>query len=105
MFHLKSGFYMAVSLLLSTSRCAAIHTTQFIRWVDCSENIPSTLDLTGVNLSNLPSTLHCGQIDVPMDYSRPHVPNNSITLGLAMYRPAKPKGVLFVFVKSKAINI
>ncbi|KAK1763255.1 hypothetical protein QBC33DRAFT_248438 [Phialemonium atrogriseum] len=31
-----------------------------------------------------------------MDYSRPLSPNNTITLGLAMYRPAKPKGVLFI---------
>jgi hypothetical protein len=31
-----------------------------------------------------------------MDYNEPMSANNKITLGLAMYRPVKPKGVLFV---------
>ena len=69
-----------------------------IRWVKCSQHVPTgtgELNLTGVDLGALPSTLHCGRIDVPMDYSRPMCEQNKITLGLAMYRPVKPKGVLF----------
>ncbi|OTA54443.1 hypothetical protein K449DRAFT_401014 [Hypoxylon sp. EC38] len=68
----------------------------YIHWVNCSENIPSTLDRTGVDLANLPPELHCGQITVPMDYARPQGPNNTITLSLAMIRPPSPNGVLFV---------
>jgi hypothetical protein len=30
-----------------------------------------------------------------MDYDKPIGPKNNITLGLAMYRPEKPNGVLF----------
>ncbi|KPM41125.1 hypothetical protein AK830_g5432 [Neonectria ditissima] len=52
--------------------------------------------MTGVDLSNLPEALYCGRLDVPMDYSKPKSPENMITLGLAMYRPHKPQGVLFV---------
>ncbi|RDW61639.1 hypothetical protein BP5796_11531 [Coleophoma crateriformis] len=68
-----------------------------IRWVDCKDNVPSEaiFDSTGIDLDNLPSTLHCGQIDVPMDYAKPLSSNNTITLGLAMYRPKNPKGVIF----------
>ncbi|OQU95518.1 hypothetical protein CLAIMM_01707 [Cladophialophora immunda] len=44
-----------------------------ILWTDCSEHIPpsTVFDPTGVDLQHLPSTLKCGQIVVPMDYSRP----------------------------------
>lgn len=74
-----------------------------INWVDCSQNVPSNatfLNTTGVNLSALPSTLHCGRIEVPMDYSKPISAENNITLGLAMYRPKNPRGVIFLSVKS-----
>ncbi len=88
----------ALSLLVGAS--ATLDAVNPIRWVNCSENVPSAagLDLTGVDLVNLPPALHCGQLDVPMDYSRPQGPNNTVTLGLAMVRPANPKGVLFVYV-------
>jgi hypothetical protein len=69
-----------------------------IKWVDCSKHVPSPatgLLTAGLDLSNLPSTLHCGQVEVPMDYAKPISPSNNITLGLAMYRPTNPKGVLF----------
>ncbi|RDL37041.1 Uncharacterized protein BP5553_04474 [Venustampulla echinocandica] len=69
-----------------------------IKWTDCSKNVPqSTGSFNGsaIDLTNLPPTLHCGQIDVPMDYSKPLCHTNMITLRLAMYRPANPKGVLF----------
>ncbi|KAJ5825954.1 hypothetical protein N7474_003092 [Penicillium riverlandense] len=96
MLHRKSTLTAAILLLLSTNGAAKAPSAKTIRWVDCSENVPSTLDLTGVNLNDLPTTLHCGQINVPMDYSRPLSPNNVVTLNLAMYRPVKPMGVLFV---------
>lgn len=71
--------------------------TSDILWVNCSQNVPSTLDTTSVDLTNLPSTLYCGEIVVPMDYSKPLDEGNNITLGLAMYRPATAtKGVLFL---------
>ncbi|KAH8885479.1 hypothetical protein GQ53DRAFT_728953 [Thozetella sp. PMI_491] len=83
-------------LLLLVVPCSGAGCQSRIRWVNCSENVPSNLSLAGVDLSNLPDTLHCGQIDVPMDYSQPMAQTNMITLGLAMHRPAHPKGVLFV---------
>ncbi|KAH8654995.1 hypothetical protein BGZ60DRAFT_546624 [Tricladium varicosporioides] len=71
-----------------------------IRWHDCSKSVPKGTGSTSFNesmvdLTNLPSTLHCGTIDVPMDYSHPLSTNNTITLGLAMYRPECPKGAIF----------
>ncbi|KAF4628966.1 hypothetical protein G7Y89_g9180 [Cudoniella acicularis] len=56
--------------------------------------------MSAIDVTNLPSTLHCGQLDVPMDYSKPFGETNMITLGLAMYRPANPKGVLFLPVSN-----
>lgn len=54
-----------------------------IRWVDCARHVPESTAPTGgsfnsstVDLRKLPSTLHCGQIDVPMDYSKPFCDNN-----------------------------
>ena len=70
-----------------------------IAWVDCAKHVPipaTNLNVTGVNLSALPPTLHCGQLVVPVDYSKPISASNQITLGLAMYRPPNPKGVLFL---------
>jgi hypothetical protein len=72
-----------------------------IRWVDCAHYVPQSTAPEGsfnastVDLNKLPSTLHCGQIDVPMDYSKPFCDDNKITLGLATYRPSNPKGPLF----------
>ncbi|PMD32000.1 hypothetical protein L207DRAFT_441349 [Hyaloscypha variabilis F] len=69
-----------------------------IRWIDCTKNVPQSsqyFNTSAINLSNLPSTLHCGQIDVPMDYSKPFCETNMITVALGMYRPTKPKGALF----------
>ncbi|KAK3070243.1 hypothetical protein LTR53_010784 [Teratosphaeriaceae sp. CCFEE 6253] len=71
-----------------------------ITWVDCHNNVPSVLSqgfpTDNFSAAALPSTLHCGQIQVPVDYSKSiHADGNQITVGLAMYRPRKPKGVLF----------
>ncbi|KAJ7635317.1 hypothetical protein FB45DRAFT_911269 [Roridomyces roridus] len=71
-----------------------------IRWVDCHENVPqplqSTLNVTGTSFAGtLPKTLFCGEIDVPMDYTRPFdSATNNITVGFAMNRPRDPAGLL-----------
>ncbi|KAF7350554.1 hypothetical protein MSAN_01615000 [Mycena sanguinolenta] len=77
-------------------------TNQTIRWVDCHERLP---DLTAEELNitsptfpgTLPSNLHCGEMDVPMDYAKPfNAITNNITIGFAMLRPAKPaSGLIF----------
>jgi hypothetical protein len=75
-------------------------TSSSIRWTDCTKNVPESsrhFSTSAIDLSSLPSTLHCGQLDVPMDYSRPFCKTNMITLGIAMYRPSKPKGALFQY--------
>ena len=69
-----------------------------IRWVDCAKNVPQSsqsFNTSLIDLTNLPSNLRCGQIDVPMDYSKPFCSTNMITLGLGMHRPSKPKGAVF----------
>ncbi|KAF9458282.1 hypothetical protein BDZ94DRAFT_1173972 [Collybia nuda] len=67
-----------------------------IQWINCSSNIPQPLQ--GVALPcTLPSTLHCGKIDVPMDYTKPIGPDNMISLGFSMYRPEKPIGLINFF--------
>ncbi|KAH8738411.1 hypothetical protein BGZ61DRAFT_526388 [Ilyonectria robusta] len=93
-----SNFHVSILsfLLLATHGSSSPLCGNTIRWVNCSEHIPSSLNLTGVDLSDLPESLHCGRVDVPMDYSKPMSRHNMITLGLAMYRPENPKGVLFV---------
>jgi hypothetical protein len=89
---------IVVPLSLGWAVLAGNLPTSKIQWVDCSKNVPQTdiaLDLTDVDLSALPPTLHCGQLQVPMDYAKPISSTNNITLGLAMYRPKNPKGVIF----------
>jgi hypothetical protein len=74
------------------------HHPVAIRWVDCSNQIPDVpgaLDLTDVDLRKLPPTLHCGRLEVPMDYDRPLQAGNMIEIGIAMHRPSEPKGVIF----------
>lgn len=67
--------------------------SRLITWADCAKNLPSPLQ--GIQLpSTLPSTLKCGQLEVPMDYARPISPTNNITLGFAMYRPKHPMGLI-----------
>ncbi|CZR58678.1 uncharacterized protein PAC_08570 [Phialocephala subalpina] len=96
--HLPSRFF-CIAALLSFSIARSIPQPE-IRWIDCANAVPepttsSTFNTSTFNLTDLPSTLHCGQLDVPMDYSKPLCESNMITLGLAMYRPVNPKGVLF----------
>ncbi|KAK5047507.1 hypothetical protein LTR84_006604 [Exophiala bonariae] len=71
--------------------------TPEIHWVDCKDHVPPSdvFDPAGIDLENLPPTLMCGRIAVPMDYSQPLDGSNNITLGLAMHRPSNPKGIIF----------
>lgn len=88
-------FITAAAVLSVVAQAAYV---PHIKWVNCSDHVPDVpgaLDLSDVNLAALPSTLWCGRIEVPMDYSKPISESNSITLGLAMHRPAKPKGAIF----------
>lgn len=58
-------------------------TAPSIKWLNCSSHVPEPLQ--GVNLpAVLPDTLHCGQLDVPMDYSAPLSSVNVVTLSFAM---------------------
>ena len=66
---------------------------QGIQWVDCASNVPSPLQGTQLP-AELPSTLHCGRLDVPLDYTQPIGENNTITLGFSMYRPKHPRGLI-----------
>jgi len=71
-----------------------------IRWINCAENVPQsddTFNASSIDLSSLPLRLECGQLDVPMDYSKPFCEDtNMITLGLAVVRAEKSKGALFL---------
>ncbi|KAF7362951.1 hypothetical protein MVEN_00646400 [Mycena venus] len=80
----------AASTISSTQRKA-----QTIRWVDCHDKVPdpvaSALNATGgIFTGNIPANLFCGEMDVPMDYTKPFdAVKNNITIGFAMNRPAK----------------
>ncbi|KAJ7784305.1 hypothetical protein B0H16DRAFT_1402150 [Mycena metata] len=65
---------------------------QKLKWVDCHDRIPTTVQATtNITASTpLPPNLCCGEIVVPMDYSKPISADNNITVGFAMVRP--PKG-------------
>ncbi|RFU28898.1 hypothetical protein B7463_g7452, partial [Scytalidium lignicola] len=94
------SLFPLILALLSSPSLAQADAPSKIRWTDCAKSVPgpttsSTFNISAIDLTNLPTTLHCGQLDVPMDYSKPFCETNMITLGLAMYRPATPKGVLF----------
>lgn len=88
----------AFFLLSCSFFCSALPTdVSTIKWVDCAQHVPWTLNTTDIDLENLPSTLKCGRLVVPMDYEKPIGAKNNITLGLAMYRPRNPKGVIFQY--------
>ncbi|KAF7295808.1 hypothetical protein HMN09_01123700 [Mycena chlorophos] len=70
-----------------------------LRTVNCATHVPDPIidefNLTSTTFPGpLPSTLVCGEIDVAMDHSRPIGPDNTITMGFAMYRPANPSGLI-----------
>ncbi|KAF8133467.1 hypothetical protein K438DRAFT_1739249 [Mycena galopus ATCC 62051] len=66
-----------------------------IRWLDCYDRIPTTMQQE-FNVSRstpIPSTLQCGELDVPMDYSKPFdAVTNNITMGFAINRATNPEG-------------
>jgi hypothetical protein len=81
---------------LLVSSVAAYSPT--IQWISCHNHRPvqpSTNQPFPTSVK-IPDTLHCGQIIVPMDYATPIGAENNISLGLAMYRPKNPKGVIFL---------
>src|ERR1700761_8975321 len=71
-----------------------------IQWINCSTSIPQPLleDPTFTIPAVLPSTLKCGRLNVPMDYTKPIAKDNQITLGFAMNRPKNPQGLLNLYV-------
>ncbi|KAJ7748351.1 hypothetical protein B0H16DRAFT_1888449 [Mycena metata] len=79
------------------------NANQTIRWVDCHERVPqpieSALNVTGSTFNGtLPSTLHCGEMDVPLDYTKAfNEATNKITIGFAMNRPAKHSSGLILY--------
>jgi hypothetical protein len=83
-------------VIVAAARWPPYHTPS-IDWLDCKQNVPSFFALAQITVptENLPSTLKCGNIVVPMDYNRPISDSNNITLSIAMHRPANPKGVIF----------
>jgi hypothetical protein len=64
-----------------------------IQWIDCLSSIPAPLSNTTLP-SVLPSTLQCGRLDVPLDYSKEFGEGNKITLGFSIYRPNNSHGVI-----------
>lgn len=90
---LRLFFAGIVSLALSDS-CAALYLRKpSIQWVDCASNVPQPLQNTTLPKS-LPPALHCGRLNVPMDYTKPISDKNTITLGFAMNRPGYPRGLI-----------
>ncbi|KAF7350563.1 hypothetical protein MSAN_01616000 [Mycena sanguinolenta] len=106
----KKSFSFLLPLLVflqtsaSTSAAAVLgRTNQTIRWVDCHDRVPDQI-AEQVNLTSstwvgtLPSNLHCGEMDVPMDYTKPFDPtSNNITIGFAMLRPAQTAAGLILY--------
>ncbi|KAJ7599803.1 hypothetical protein C8J56DRAFT_908924 [Mycena floridula] len=88
---LRSTF---LSIVLLASFCLSLpQSGNDISWVDCAANVPQPLQ--GTNLTfPLPTELHCGRLDVPMDYSKPKSPSNTITLGFSIYRPNNSQGLI-----------
>jgi hypothetical protein len=91
--HLLFTFVAALAVIgISQAGPLKIRSSS-IQWVDCASNVPQPLQ--GTKLPDpLPSTLHCGRLDVPMDYSKPISADNKITLGFSMYRPDNPRDLV-----------
>ncbi|KAF8212608.1 Alpha/Beta hydrolase protein [Mycena galopus ATCC 62051] len=108
MFHKPStlsllSLLLFLSTLTSTSAASFRRAEQTIRWVDCHNRVPDPiaeeLNLTSATwIGTLPSNLHCGEMDVPMDYTKPfNAITNNITIGFAMNRPTKPASGLILY--------
>jgi hypothetical protein len=92
-------FRLLIYISLLASLCTALpgphlkRTGWTIQWIDCASHVPQPLKNTSLP-ATLPSTLHCGHLNVPMDYSEPMSDNNTITLGFSMYRPQNSQGLI-----------
>jgi hypothetical protein len=86
-----------LSWVLVVATSVSQRSSGSIEWVDCSQNVPIYFSLANLSVptTDLPSTLQCGELVVPMDYEKPISAVNNITLSIGMYRPANPKGVIF----------
>lgn len=85
--------YAFAALIITVPSLATANKNPSIKWIDCATNVPEPLKDIEMPLS-LPSTLQCGRLDVPMDYSKPIAPNNTITLGFSINRPQNPQGLI-----------
>ncbi|KAL3434156.1 TAP-like protein-domain-containing protein [Aspergillus tetrazonus] len=85
----RSNTTMLSLLLLSI---ASISTASFITWKNCTvANFPGLANLgvdSYIDQFGNASHLDCGELQVPLDWSRPHGEN--ITLGMARYRATLP---------------
>ncbi|KAJ6594910.1 hypothetical protein B0H19DRAFT_1009913 [Mycena capillaripes] len=98
-------FLLLLQTLTPTSATAlpsTDRTNQTIRWVDCHDKVPEPLvpelNLTDITFpGTLPSNLLCGEMDVPMDYTKSFdAATNNITIGFAMNHPPKiASGLIF----------
>ncbi|KAJ7631580.1 hypothetical protein DFH06DRAFT_1479849 [Mycena polygramma] len=108
---------LLLPLLLCLTRCTVAliptghRTDQTIRWIDCHDKVPdglqSGLNVTGATFTGtIPAGLFCGEMDVPMDYTKPFdAATNNITIGLAMNRPAgQSSGLIFYHVGGPGEN-
>ena len=78
-----------------------------IQWVGCNLTSTAAIAMRGVAAqgpAQLPETLRCGQLVVPMNYSQPLSPENNITLGFSIYRPPKPLGLINLCVMRMCFN-
>ncbi|KAJ7663268.1 hypothetical protein DFH06DRAFT_1042439 [Mycena polygramma] len=102
-------------VFLASSTAAVIpradRTNQTIRWVDCHNKVPdglqSALNVTGTTFTGtIPTGLFCGEMDVPMDYTKPFdATTNNITIGFAMNRPAgQSSGLIFHVAGGPGLN-
>jgi hypothetical protein len=82
------AWLVAAVLAYSSAALQVIERPHYIQWVDCALDVPQHLQATA-----LPRTLHCGRLDVPMDYAEPLAANNIVSLGFSMHRPNKPQGL------------
>ncbi|KAJ6493436.1 hypothetical protein C8R45DRAFT_825186 [Mycena sanguinolenta] len=97
-------FLQTLAPRISAAVIASVgRTNQTIRWVDCHDRVPDPiaeeLNLTSPTFPGaLPSNLHCGEMDVPMDYTKPfNAITNNITIGFAMLRPAQTASGLILY--------
>ncbi|KAJ7702230.1 Alpha/Beta hydrolase protein [Mycena rosella] len=82
------------------------HQNNTIRWLDCHDRIPAVVqaEFNVTTSTPLPPSLFCGEMDVPMDYSKPHASDNNITIGIAMNRPKKSDGVIIFHAGGPGID-